>query len=135
MNIIPEFPEFASVSASMYKELYPFLNNLPDGVSEFTFLNLYLYRAKYDYRISRLPQTAETTFIVNGRDKYGTFFFVIGDLPSNEQIEALLCRKTGIMKIIYIRDKALPIWQAKRCTKNAIWQTDLKTHINGMCGP
>ena len=70
MNIIPAFPEFTSVSASMYKELYPFLNNLPDGISEFTFLNLYLYRAKYDYRISRLPQTAETTFIVNGRDKY-----------------------------------------------------------------
>ncbi|MGI5174428.1 DUF2156 domain-containing protein [Treponema sp. OMZ 840] len=87
MKIIPEFPEFAAVSASMYKELYPFLNNLPDGVSEFTFLNLYLHRSKYNYEISRL---SESTFVVNGRDKKGGFFFIMGGLPEKEHVCSLL---------------------------------------------
>ena len=73
MNVIPDFPSFVPITASMYGELYPFLNDLPDGISEFTFLNLYLYRAKYDYRICRFAQDG---FAVSGKDAKGTFFFL-----------------------------------------------------------
>ena len=87
MTIIRDFPEFLPISASMYGELYPFLNDLPDGVSEFTFMNLYLYRSKYGYEISRL---SDKTFVVLGSDAKGKFFFVMGGLPPKERIADLL---------------------------------------------
>lgn len=52
---IPLFPEFAPIALGMKDELFPGLNLLPDGVSEFTFSNLYLFRGVYGYRLSRLP--------------------------------------------------------------------------------
>jgi len=87
MNIIPDFPVFLPVLASMYDELYPFLNDLPDGVSEFTFLNLYLHRSKYGYEISRLDKE---TFVVTGSDAKGTFFFIMGGFPDKEHVCFLL---------------------------------------------
>ena len=36
---IPEYPEFAPVTIDMRDDLYPALNLLADGVSEFTFRN------------------------------------------------------------------------------------------------
>lgn len=87
MSIIPEFPDFISISASMYTELYPFLNNLPEGISEFTFLNLYLHRAKYNYKICK---TGEKSFAVNGKDENGTFFFIMGSLPPRKIILNLI---------------------------------------------
>lgn len=87
MNVIPDFPSFVPITASMYGELYPFLNDLPDGISEFTFLNLYLYRAKYDYRICRFAQDG---FAVSGKDSKGTFFFLMGGKPDKEHILFLL---------------------------------------------
>jgi len=87
MTIIRDFPEFLPISASMYGELYPFLNDLPDGVSEFTFMNLYLHRSKYGYEISRL---SDNIFVVRGADAKGNFFFIMGGLPPKERITDLL---------------------------------------------
>lgn len=87
MSTISNFPNFLPVSASMYGELYPFLNNLPDGISEFTFINLFLHCSKYEYKISRLSFSC---FAVTGKDTSGTFFFVMGTSPEKEQINTLL---------------------------------------------
>ncbi|UTC70192.1 DUF2156 domain-containing protein [Treponema sp. OMZ 790] len=81
------FPNFLPISDSMHKELYPLLNNLSDGISEFTFISLYLHRLKYGYEISRLPSA---TFVVTGCDAKGKFFLVMGGIPQEKELCFLL---------------------------------------------
>jgi hypothetical protein len=73
----------------MRDELYPSLNMICDGISEFTFSNLYLFRATYGYRVSRIPGK---TFIVEGSKKGASFFYVPCLLPDREHLEDLLSR-------------------------------------------
>ena len=60
---IPSFPEFAPVSIELKDEMHPRLSLTPDGVSEFTFGGLFLYRKRYQYRISKLM---DKTLIISG---------------------------------------------------------------------
>ncbi|MBI5015534.1 MAG: DUF2156 domain-containing protein [Deltaproteobacteria bacterium] len=50
---IPEFPSFCEVTLDLAPALAPFLRSLSPEVSEFTFTNLYLFRAAHAYRVSR----------------------------------------------------------------------------------
>ncbi len=70
---IPLYPDFAPIDLSMRDELYPALNLIKDGISEFTFSNLYLFRSVYGYRIARLPGGS---FVIEG-SRYGKSFFYI----------------------------------------------------------
>ena len=71
------FPEFVPVSIDHKNEMHPRLSLTPDGVSEFTFAGLYLYRKRYQYRVSKLE---DKTLIISGvqppqgEDKAKTFF-------------------------------------------------------------
>ena len=67
--------------------LYPSLNMLADGVSEFTFSNLFLFRATYGYRVSRVPGQ---TFVIEGSKLGKSFFYVPCDLPDRETLEGLM---------------------------------------------
>jgi uncharacterized protein len=69
--VIPNYPEFAPISLGMRDELYPSLNMIKDGISEFTFSNLYLFRETYGYRVSRVPGR---TFVIEGSKGGKTFF-------------------------------------------------------------
>jgi hypothetical protein len=61
--IIPCFPEFVPLTMDLKNEMHPKLSLTPDGVSEFTFADLYLFRKRYNYRISRVE---DKTFIISG---------------------------------------------------------------------
>lgn len=50
---IPEFPTFCEVTLDLASDLAPFLRSLDPDVSEFTFTNLFLFRAAHAYRVSR----------------------------------------------------------------------------------
>ena len=63
----------------MRSEMHPYLSMTPDGVSEYTFSNLYLFRDVYDYRISR---AREKTFIISGRRNGETFFMTPCTAPA-----------------------------------------------------
>ena len=52
MTLIPAYPEFAPISFAMAREISPHLVKLPDGVSEFSFAGLYLFRYRYDYQVA-----------------------------------------------------------------------------------
>jgi hypothetical protein len=52
---IPCYPEFAPLVFQMKDTLFQELFDTPDGVSEFSFANLYLFRSRYQYRVSRTP--------------------------------------------------------------------------------
>jgi hypothetical protein len=61
--LIPEFPDFVPISYELRTEMHPQLPMTADGVSEYTFANLYLFRRRYNYRVSRV---AGKTFIISG---------------------------------------------------------------------
>jgi uncharacterized protein len=83
---LPIYPEFAPLSIEMRDDLYPALNVLPDGVSEFTFSGLYLFRKTYDYRISHVP---DTTAIISGLKNGERFFFTPCAVLPDETLERL----------------------------------------------
>jgi len=60
--IIPKYPDFIPIGLELKDDLYPRLNMTPDGVSEFTFSNLYLFRKRYNYRLSH----DDNTLIISG---------------------------------------------------------------------
>ena len=87
---IPVFPEFAPISLDMRDDLYPSLNMMKDGISEFTFSNLYLFRRVYGYRVSRIPGR---TFLIEGEKEGKSFFYVPCDLPPREILDELMARR------------------------------------------
>lgn len=72
--MIPKYPEFAPIDWSMREDLHPRLAMLPDGISEFTFANLYLFRGHYNYTLSILP---DEHLVISGQDDKGTRFFML----------------------------------------------------------
>jgi hypothetical protein len=52
---IPCYPDFVPLDFEMKDELYGELFNTPDGISEFSFAGLYLFRHRYQYRVCRTP--------------------------------------------------------------------------------
>lgn len=70
----------------MRSEMYPSLNMLLDGVSEFTFSGLYLFRDTYKYHVSHL---VGTTFIISGEKRGERFFFTPCCVPTVPILETL----------------------------------------------
>lgn len=71
MNSIPVYPLFAPISLEMAREISPHLVMLPDGVSEYCFAGLYLFRYQYNYQISMLDD-----FLVISGEQDGKRFFI-----------------------------------------------------------
>jgi len=90
---VPCYPEFAPMSLELKTDLHPRLSLTTDGVSEFTFSGLYLFRNRYAYRISRDGPSGG--FIISGEDteKDGnggrTFFMTPCEPPRREVLESL----------------------------------------------
>lgn len=78
MNDIPQYPETSPLTLDLRPELHELLRLLPEGVSEFTFANLYLFRERHNYRLSRLP---EGLLIIVGNDDGRPFFLLPFGLP------------------------------------------------------
>jgi len=87
---IPSWPEFAPISLDMKDELHPALNMLPDGISEFNFSNLYLFRGTYGYRVSHLP--GGKGCVIEGAKNGKSFFYVPCELPPSPILDELMAR-------------------------------------------
>ncbi|MDR2072914.1 MAG: phosphatidylglycerol lysyltransferase domain-containing protein [Spirochaetaceae bacterium] len=61
--LIPEFPDFVPLTYKLRTEMHPQLPMTVDGVSEYTFANLFLFRKRYQYQVARVR---EKTFILSG---------------------------------------------------------------------
>ncbi len=79
--VIKNYPEFEPINLKMRPELHSHLSLLKDGVSEFTFANLYLFRKTYGYRVSRLNKNS---YIISGKKGSETFFMLPDGLPDRE---------------------------------------------------
>ncbi|MCL2478075.1 MAG: phosphatidylglycerol lysyltransferase domain-containing protein [Treponema sp.] len=60
---IPFYPEFTSLTLELKDAVNENLLRAPDGVSEFSFAGLYLFRERYGYRISK---TKDEALILSG---------------------------------------------------------------------
>lgn len=85
MNI-PDFPNFVPMGMDLKAEMYPRLNLSEDGVSEYTFSNLYLFRERYKYRVSKVP---DKTLIISGERDGKKFFMTPCGVPGRGIIDAL----------------------------------------------
>lgn len=56
LPMISFYPDFSPIAMEQRPLLHPLFQALPDGVSEFTFANIYLFREAHQYRIARLPE-------------------------------------------------------------------------------
>lgn len=74
------------MSYELKDEMHPRLNLSSDGVSEYTFSNLYLFRERYNYRVSRVP---EKTLIISGEREGKKFFMTPCDVPGRGILDEL----------------------------------------------
>lgn len=93
---IPVYPESVELSLDLRPELHPRFQQLPDGVSEFTFANLYLFRQDHHYRVSRLPGEL---LLFTGRDQDSPFFMLPFGLPEDALL-AQLFGSFGVSKCV-----------------------------------
>lgn len=70
-SYIKQYPLLSPINMEMREELDSVFSKLPDGLSEFSFLNLYLFRNIYDYTIFKY----KNMLIINGSYK-GSHFFI-----------------------------------------------------------
>jgi len=91
---IPLYPDFVPLSLDQKNILHPRLSLTADGVSEFTFSGLYLFRNRYSYKISR--SSPNGGFIISGEQlnngisgKTGKFFMTPCETPDREILESL----------------------------------------------
>jgi hypothetical protein len=81
-----EYPDSTEISIDMRPVLHPKFQALADGISEFTFSNIYLFRQTHHYRISQLK---DGLFVITGRDKENPFFMLPFGLPDENIIKEL----------------------------------------------
>ena len=90
---IPLFPDFEPLTLDLKNEMHPKLSLSPDGVSEYTFGSLFLFRERYRYMVSKLPGK---TIIVSGTEPPRTegenakkFFMTPCAVPDRRTLEEL----------------------------------------------
>jgi hypothetical protein len=84
--IIPVFPLFARLTLEMQPQIEEWLLPLTDGISEFTFAGLYLFRERYNYKVSIIPGK---TLVVSGERDGKRFFSCPAAAPSPEELRVL----------------------------------------------
>ncbi|MDR3341746.1 MAG: phosphatidylglycerol lysyltransferase domain-containing protein [Treponema sp.] len=75
---LPCYPEFVPMTFALKDLMHPLLFQTPDGVSEYTFANLYLFRKRYNYQISL---TRDKALIISGEREGKKFFMTPLGIP------------------------------------------------------
>ncbi len=87
--MIPFYPQTAELSLIQRHTLHPLFQALPDGISEFTFANLYLFRKTHNYRVTCLDSDL---IIFLGTDEHKPFFMAPFGLPGKEMLQELFAK-------------------------------------------
>ncbi len=88
-KIIADYPEFYEITLDLRSILHPMFREIKEGISEFSFANIYLFRETHNYRISRLN---EKLLVISGTDKEGSFFMLPFGLPGEKVLIGLFER-------------------------------------------
>lgn len=110
MEPIPYYPQSCDIHLGLRPYLHPRFQTLCEGISEFSFANLYLFRKSHQYEISRLRDPAlhqktlekrdtkdsyhhepdmEDIIVVTGNDDGNPFFMLPFGIPSKSTLEML----------------------------------------------
>ncbi|MCR4286672.1 MAG: phosphatidylglycerol lysyltransferase domain-containing protein [Deltaproteobacteria bacterium] len=81
-----KYPDFSGISLDMRSEIEPLLKGLKTGISEFTFANIYLFRATHSYRIARLGSGRR---LIAGEDRGKGFFMLPWGIEEASVMDAL----------------------------------------------
>ena len=94
--MIPDYSDITELSFQMRVLLHPLFRKLTEGISEFTFANLYLFRQRYNYQIGRLPGNL---FLIAGKENENPFFMLPFGLPDHQLLQKLF-REFNNMKAV-----------------------------------
>ena len=97
LSMLTNYPLSTKLTRALRPLLHPFFRQLQDGISEFTFANLYLFRSAHNYTVSLLPD--QTTIVFLGRDKECSFFMLPFGEPEQSLLD-MLFRDHGMMKCV-----------------------------------
>ena len=92
--VIKQYPDFVEVAMDLREFLHPRFQCLAEGISEFTFAGIYLFRHKHCYMISMLPGDLP---VISGKDSDESFFMLPFGLPVKEILRELF-ERFGTMK-------------------------------------
>jgi len=91
--MIAHYPDSTEITMDLRPILHPKFQGLAEGISEFTFANIYLFRETHNYRISELQ---DELFIITGRDGEEPFFMLPFGLPGEGILKDLFSRHRTI---------------------------------------
>lgn len=83
--MISHYPVFSNITLEMRPELHPLFKGLSEGISEFTFANLYLFQEIHNYQISLLSDI----LLIKGRDGDISFFMLPFGLTEKKILDEL----------------------------------------------
>lgn len=83
------YPDFSEITLGMRSILHPLFKSRTEGLSEFTFANIYLFRKTYSFRIS---QVKENIYVLTGIKRSESFFMLPFGLPIEEVLMDLFKR-------------------------------------------
>ncbi|MDR3631013.1 MAG: DUF2156 domain-containing protein [Desulfocapsaceae bacterium] len=101
--MIPVYPASAEITLALRPLLHPRFQMLADGISEFTFANMFLFRQAHGYKISML---AEDLPVIHGKDAGASFFMLPFGLPDAAVLNRLFCDH-GQMKCVSAEQKSV----------------------------
>ena len=93
MRNIPQFPRSAPLRLQHRNQLQALFAPLTDGVAEFAFANLYLFRRLYRYRLSYL---SDGSIAIKGQESRHHFWLLPQGLPPDSQLQQLLQQADSI---------------------------------------
>jgi hypothetical protein len=102
--VIERYPNFVEVSLGMREYLHPKFQSLSEGISEFTFAGIYLFRDKHSYRFSLLDGEL---LLISGKDNKDTFFMLPFGLPNEIVLKDLFLRFGTLKNAAEIQAKEL----------------------------
>lgn len=94
--MIAHYPDCSEITMELRPVLHPMFKAVAEGISEFTFANIYLFRETHHYRISQLDHDL---YIITGRDADKSFFMLPFGLPGASVLKDLFARY-GSMKAL-----------------------------------
>lgn len=86
MSYIPTYPHHSELTLALRPALHPLFQQLSEGISEFTFANLYLFRHTHQYRIARL---SDARYLITGQDGDAPFFMLPCGLPDRSLLDEI----------------------------------------------
>ena len=92
--MLPRYPESTDLTLDHRELLHPLFGQLREGISEFSFANIYLFRKTHHYRLTTL---ADSSPVLLGQDRSRPFFMLPFGLPPQAELEALF-QEYGMMK-------------------------------------